>query len=91
MANYLVTGGAGFIGHHLVARLAEDGHAVRVLDNFSTGKRENLATVLGEFELIEGDFRDADVCRSACRDIENGSVRGIEYVVLIDPRDYNRI
>jgi len=70
MANYLVTGGAGFIGHHLVGRLVEEGHAVRVLDNFSTGKRENLAVVPGEIELIEGDFRDADVCRSACRDIE---------------------
>ncbi len=70
MANYLVTGGAGFIGSHLTARLADDGHAVRVLDNFITGKRENLEAVPGRFELLEADFRDPEVCRSACRDIE---------------------
>ena len=70
MANYLVTGGAGFIGSHLTARLVENGHAVRVLDNFITGKRENLEAVPGRFELIEADFRDPEVCRSACRDIE---------------------
>ncbi len=70
MANYLVTGGAGFIGSHLTARLVDNGHAVRVLDNFITGKRENLEAVPGRFELIEADFRDPEVCRSACRDIE---------------------
>ena len=70
MANYLVTGGAGFIGSHLAARLVEDGHAVRVLDDFSTGKRANLDAVPGRFELIEGDLRSPETCRSACRDIE---------------------
>ncbi|MCK4659611.1 MAG: SDR family oxidoreductase [Phycisphaerae bacterium] len=70
MANYLVTGGAGFIGSHLTARLVEDGHTVRVLDNFSTGKRENLAAVPGHFELLEGDLRVPEDCREACRGIE---------------------
>lgn len=70
MANYLVTGGAGFIGSHLAARLVADGHTVRVLDNFITGKRKNLDAIKGQFELIEGDFREPDICRSACRDIE---------------------
>jgi nucleoside-diphosphate-sugar epimerase len=50
----LVTGGAGFIGSHLVERLVWEGHDVRVLDNFATGRRENLLPVRDEFELIEG-------------------------------------
>jgi UDP-glucose 4-epimerase len=70
MANYLVTGGAGFIGSHLVDRLVDLGHRVRVLDDFSTGKRSNLAGVAGRIELIEGDLRDPDRCREACNDIE---------------------
>ncbi len=70
MADYLVTGGAGFIGSHLVAHLVDQGHTVRVLDNFSSGNRENLAEVAGSIELIEGDIRDAAQCMSACRDVE---------------------
>lgn len=58
----LVTGGAGFIGSHLVERLLRDGWRVRVLDNFSTGTLENLEQVRGEVELWEGDVRDADLC-----------------------------
>jgi UDP-glucose 4-epimerase len=57
----LVTGGAGFIGSHLVERLLGDGHAVRVLDNFSTGSRANLPFVArygATLEVIEGDIRD---------------------------------
>ena len=61
----LVTGGAGFIGSHLVEALLAQGHAVRVLDNFFSGKRENLAAVK-DVELIEGDVRDLDTCRKAC-------------------------
>ncbi len=57
MKKYLVTGGAGFIGSHLVRALLEQGDFVRVLDNFSTGRRENLEGL--NIELIEGDIRDA--------------------------------
>jgi nucleoside-diphosphate-sugar epimerase len=67
--NVLVTGGAGFIGSHLAETLSRDGHSVRVLDNFATGKRENLADVGAEVELIEGDVRDLDTCRRACKDV----------------------
>ncbi|NLX14728.1 MAG: SDR family oxidoreductase [Phycisphaerales bacterium] len=70
MANYLVTGGAGFIGSHLVERLVKDGHAVRVLDNFATGKRDNLAPFMEKIDLVEGDLRNPDDCRQACRDVE---------------------
>ncbi len=54
----LVTGGAGFIGHHLVRALLERGDAVTVLDDFSTGLRERLAPVLDSIDLVEGDLRD---------------------------------
>ena len=67
MRKILVTGGAGFIGSHLVDALLERGDEVVVLDNFITGKRENLAAHAGNpfFSLIEGDIRDFDVCRRA--------------------------
>lgn len=64
--DYLVTGGAGFIGSHLVASLVEQGAGVRVLDNFSTGKRENLAPILGKIDLVEGDITDPRICAHAC-------------------------
>ncbi len=66
MDRYLVTGGAGFIGSNLVEALLKRGHSVRVLDNFSTGKRENLAAFIDDIELVEGDLTDpADVQRAA--------------------------
>ncbi len=61
---YLVTGGAGFIGSHLVDALLARGDRVRVLDNFSTGRRVNLPPREG-LELLEGDIRDAETCRRA--------------------------
>jgi nucleoside-diphosphate-sugar epimerase len=64
----LVTGGAGFIGSHLVDALVERGAQVRVLDNFVTGRAENLAAVSGRIEIVEGDIRDADSCRAACHE-----------------------
>jgi nucleoside-diphosphate-sugar epimerase len=63
----LVTGGAGFIGSNLVERLLDEGARVRVLDDFSTGRRENLADFHGRFELLEGSVTDFDVCSDACR------------------------
>ena len=53
----LVTGGAGFIGSHVVERLCGEGHDVCVLDNFATGRRENLSGLADEIELIEGDLQ----------------------------------
>jgi nucleoside-diphosphate-sugar epimerase len=65
MATCLVTGGAGFIGSHLVEELVRRGFRVRVLDNFSSGKRENLARVRGEIDLVEDDIRSLETCRAA--------------------------
>ncbi|MEE8605773.1 MAG: SDR family oxidoreductase, partial [Candidatus Aminicenantaceae bacterium] len=62
---YLVTGGAGFIGSHLVESLVTQGQDVRVLDNFLTGKRENLADFIDDIDLIEGDIRDLSTCERA--------------------------
>lgn len=73
MAFYLVTGGAGFIGSHLVEELVRRGARVRVLDNFSTGKRDNLKGVLGRIELIEGDLRSYHTVRQAAQ--------GVDYVL----------
>jgi nucleoside-diphosphate-sugar epimerase len=58
MAFYLVTGGAGFIGSNIVHELVRRGDRVRVIDNFSTGKRENLSGILDRIELLETDLRD---------------------------------
>jgi len=70
MSHYLVTGGAGFIGSHLVETLLDRGRRVRVLDNFLTGKRENLAPFLDRIELVEGDLRDPDACRRAADGVD---------------------
>ena len=73
--NYLVTGGAGFIGSHIVGALLEQGANVRVLDNFSTGKRENIEGLARQFgrnrlEVLEGDVRDASRVGEAVRGVE---------------------
>ena len=74
MAKVLVTGGAGFIGSNLTEALLQRGHSVRVLDDFSTGKRENLVFDKGypSLEIIEGDIRGLSTCQMA--------VHGMEYV-----------
>ena len=58
MARCMVTGGAGFIGSHLCRRLVDEGHDVRVLDNLSSGRRENLAEIQDVVEFVEGDLCD---------------------------------
>ncbi|HWA54260.1 MAG TPA: SDR family oxidoreductase [Solirubrobacterales bacterium] len=66
----LVTGGAGFIGSHITARLIAEGHEVRVLDNFSTGNRSNLAAFEGELDLIEGDMQSYERAHNAVQGCE---------------------
>ncbi len=98
MTRYLVTGGAGFIGSHIVERLLKEGNFVRVLDNFSTGKEANLSfandLTPNTYDLIKGDIRDKAACLSSCE--------GIDYVLhqaalrsvpksMTDPHSYNDV
>jgi len=93
---YLVTGGAGFIGSHIVEVLLKRKHFVRVLDNFYSGKMENLSFAKGNknFELIRGDIRNFSDCKKA--------VKGIDFVLhqaalrsvpksMEDPHSYNEV
>ncbi|HSP07602.1 MAG TPA: SDR family oxidoreductase [Acidobacteriota bacterium] len=73
MDRYLVTGGAGFIGSHLVESLLAQGCFVRIIDNFDTGSRETLDSLGGAFELIEGSVADPEAVRRA--------MRGVDYVL----------
>ncbi len=79
MASFLVTGGGGFIGSNLVEALLKRGESVRVVDNFSTGKRENLAFAEStsgfpdNLQVLEGDIADLETCRKAAK--------GIDYVL----------
>jgi UDP-N-acetylglucosamine/UDP-N-acetyl-alpha-D-glucosaminouronate 4-epimerase len=66
----LVTGGGGFIGSHLAVRLLEEGHEVRVLDNFATGRRENLILDSDEIDLVEGDVQSYERVHTAVRGCE---------------------
>lgn len=72
MASCLVTGGAGFIGSHLVETLLQQGHRVRVLDDFSTGRRGNLHAVAGRIELVEGSVVN--------RGIVGDAIHGIDWI-----------
>ena len=98
MNKFLITGGAGFIGSSIAEKLINDGHYVRVLDNFFSGKEENLAFARGlgrdKFELIRGDIRDKNICLAACK--------GVDYVLhqaalrsvpksMDDPASYNDV
>lgn len=73
MSKFLVTGGAGFIGSHIVDRLVNDGHTVRILDNFFEGKESNIAHNSGRIEVIRGDIRNKEDVKRA--------VDGMEYIL----------
>jgi UDP-glucose 4-epimerase len=66
----LVTGGAGFIGSHIVRRLLDDGRRVTVIDNLSTGSRDNLTEVMDRITFIEGDIRNSGDCDRACEQVD---------------------
>jgi nucleoside-diphosphate-sugar epimerase len=70
MALHLVTGGAGFIGSHIAETLVRRGDPVRVLDDLSAGRLENLAAIRPRIEFIRGDIRDLETCRRAVAGVE---------------------
>jgi len=71
MTTYLITGGAGFIGSNIADRLVkEEGNKVKVLDNFSTGKIENISHLLDRIELVEADIRDLDAVKKALEGVD---------------------
>ncbi len=70
MANYLVTGGAGFIGSSIAEALLATGERVRILDDFSSGRRSNLAALKGEIEIVEGSILDPEVVARAMKGVE---------------------
>jgi UDP-glucose 4-epimerase len=70
MENFLVTGGAGFIGSNICTKLVSRGCSVRVVDNLLTGKKTNLASILDKIEFIEADMGDPKVARAAMKDID---------------------
>ena len=92
---YLVTGGAGFIGSHLVRALLADGARVRVIDNYLTGRRENLEDVAGNpsLDIVEGDIRDASTvqqCMSGVRWVlHQAALPSVPNAILI-PASLNR-
>lgn len=94
MSKFLVTGGAGFIGSHIVEALVRKGNFVRVLDNFCSGKKENLKGVIGKIELIRGDIRDKDTCLKVTKGIDfvlhQAALRSVPKS-LKNPVEYNEV
>lgn len=73
MSKFMVTGGAGFIGGHICELLVSEGHEVVVFDNFSTGSMDNLASLTGKIEIVNGDIRDVSAL--------NDAMHGIDFVM----------
>jgi len=94
LALYLVTGGAGFIGSNISEELVKKGEKVRILDNFSTGKRENIAGFENGIELIEGDLRDLEIVERAMVGadfvLHQGALPSVERSIK-DPLTTNRV
>ncbi len=94
MKTYLVTGGAGFIGSHIVEALLQSGGKVKVLDNFITGRKENLEGLLENIELIEGDIRNIDTVKKAVKGVDcilhQAALRSVP-MSIEDPWAYNEV
>jgi UDP-N-acetylglucosamine/UDP-N-acetyl-alpha-D-glucosaminouronate 4-epimerase len=70
MSTYLITGIAGFIGSSLARALLQQGHRVLGIDNFSTGKQENISEIVDQIDFREADVLDFEAVRWACRDVD---------------------
>jgi len=95
---FLVTGGAGFIGSHITERLLSEGHYVRVLDNFSSGKESNLSFAIphrpSTIDLLRGDIRDFSTCLQATHDVDyvlhQAALRSVPKSMTM-PHEYNAV
>ena len=98
MSKFLITGGAGFIGSSITEFLITQGHSVKVLDNFFSGKKENLSFAKGlgkdKFELIRGDIRDQAAAEKACEGVDavmhQAALRSVPKS-MDDPKSYNDV
>ncbi|MDD5595270.1 MAG: SDR family NAD(P)-dependent oxidoreductase, partial [Candidatus Omnitrophica bacterium] len=94
MKKILVTGGAGFIGSHIVEALVKKKYAVRVLDNFSSGKLKNLSAVSGKIDLLKADIRSKNACLKATKGVDvvlhQAALRSVPKS-LHNPREYNEV
>lgn len=94
MSRFLVTGGAGFIGSHIVEKLVDQGHYVRVLDNFSSGKFSNLKDFEKKIDLIRGDICSKSICIKATKNIDfvlhQAALRSVPRSMK-EPHEYNRV
>ena len=70
MKNFLITGGAGFVGSHLAAELVTKGNKITILDDLNTGKIKNLEKIKEKIDFIKGDIRDLNLLREICKDKE---------------------
>jgi len=94
MSKFLVTGGAGFIGSHIVEALVKRKHFVRVVDNFSSGRKKNLQNIINKIELIKGDIRAQDTCIAVTRGIDfvlhQAALRSVPKSMK-NPKEYNEV
>jgi len=94
MKKFLVTGGAGFIGSHIVEQLVSRGHSVRVLDDFSSGREENILPVRKKIEVLKGDIRSRATCFKATKGVDfvlhQAALRSVPRS-LLEPARYNEV
>lgn len=94
MSRFLVTGGAGFIGSHIVEELASQNNFVRVLDNFSSGKKDNLKNLWNRIELIRADIRSKGACLKATKGVDfvlhQAALRSVPKS-MNNPKEYNEV
>ena len=94
MSKFLVTGGAGFIGSHIVEALVKQGHDVRVLDNFSSGKIGNLKGLVDKIDLLRGDICSKTTCLKAAQGVDfvlhQAALRSVPKS-MVEPHAYNLV
>ena len=91
---YLVTGGAGFIGSHIVEQLVQDGQDVVIIDDLSSGELKNLAPIIDKIKFVKGDIRDFKVINSAMKGIDYVSHQAAKRAVpdsIIHPEEFNDV